>query len=155
MKRLLRENNRFVLDTSVLVEYIIKKSPYRGIVEKLFQGSTNGKYELFINYLTLSETLYVVSRIYRAAGVSEPNEEALNYIMWLKKKTKIIGIDENIALKAGELKKKLRLSLPDCYVIATAMTLNAIPLFRKLEKEMLSIENIIRELGVTFLNELF
>ena len=155
MKRLLKGNNRFVLDTSVLVEYIVKKSPYRGIVEKLFQGSTIGKYELLINYLTLSETLYVVSRIYKAAGVSEPNEEALNYIMWLKKKTKIIGIDENIALKAGELKKKLRLSLPDCYVIATAMTLNAIPLFRKLEKEMLSIENMIRELGVTFLNELF
>ncbi|MCD6196354.1 MAG: PIN domain-containing protein [Staphylothermus sp.] len=155
MKRLLIGNNRFVLDTSVLVEYIIKKSPYRGIVEKLFQGSTSGKYELFINYLTLSETLYVVSKIYKAAGVSEPNEEALNYIMWLKKKTKIIGIDENIALKAGELKKKLRLLLPDCYVIATAMTLNAIPLFRKLEKEMLSIENMIRELGVTFLNELF
>lgn len=142
-----------VLDTSVLVEYIVRKAPYRSKVEKLFKEAATGKLKLYVSYVTLSETLYVASRIYQVAKVSDPNSEALNYIMWLKSRVEVIGIDENIALRAGELKKLLHIALPDCYVIATAETLHATPLFKKIEKEMKPVQDTLRKLGVKFLEE--
>ncbi len=142
-----------VLDTSVLVEYIVRKAPYRSKVEKLFKEAATGKLKLYVSYVTLSETLYVASRIYQVAKVSDPNNEALNYIMWLKRQVEVIGIDENIALRAGELKKLLHIALPDCYVIATAETLHATPLFKKIEKEMKPVQDTLRKLGVKFLEE--
>ncbi|RLG79516.1 MAG: PIN domain nuclease, partial [Thermoprotei archaeon] len=136
-----------------LVEYIVRKAPYRSKVEKLFKEAATGKLKLYVSYVTLSETLYVASRIYQVAKVSDPNNEALNYIMWLKRQVEVIGIDENIALRAGELKKLLHIALPDCYVIATAETLHATPLFKKIEKEMKPVQDTLRKLGVKFLEE--
>ena len=45
---------------------------------------------LSVNAVTLSETLYVASRIHEAAGVSKPNREALNHIYWLKRRAGVI-----------------------------------------------------------------
>lgn len=119
-----------------------------------FREATTGKLRLYVNYVTLSETLYVASGIYQAAKVPDPNNEALNYIIWLKRRVEVVGIDENIALRAGELKKLLHIALPDCYVIATAEALHATPLFKKIEKEMKPIQDILRKLGVKFLEEI-
>ena len=146
--------NRIVLDTSVLVEYIIKRSKYRGFIEKIFESAFKGDLELFVNPITLSETFYVASRIYRIAGIPNPNTEALNYITWLRTKAEVVNINEDIILKAGELKKELRIALVDCYVIATALNINAVPLFKKLEKEMRTVVVTLRKLGVMFLEEI-
>ena len=146
--------NKIVLDTSVLVEYIIKKSEYRKLIEDIFNNAIKGELELFVNPITLSETLYVASRIYKIAKVPDPNDEALNYITWLRTKTKVININEDIFINAGELKKKLHIALADCYVIATALNINATPLFKKCKKEMESILSMLKKLGVVFLEEL-
>jgi hypothetical protein len=76
--------------------------------------------KLLVAIPTLSETLYIASRIYQLAGVKNANEEALNYISWLKTKITPVNIDEETAIVAGELKKQLGLALADCYVIAVA-----------------------------------
>ncbi len=148
------KGEKLVLDTSVLVEYIVKRAPYRFKVEKLFKEAIKGEVELYVNPITLSETLYVASRIYEAASVPNPNEEALNYITWLKGRINIIEITEEVAVKAGELKKTLHIALPDCYVIAVAEKINAIPLFKRIEKEMKPILNKLKELKVKFLDQI-
>jgi hypothetical protein len=40
--------------------------------------------KLFVNVVTLSETLYIASRIYQAAGSENPNMEALYFVEWIK-----------------------------------------------------------------------
>ncbi len=145
---------RLVLDTSVIIEYIIMRSPYRSVATRLFEKAKARQLELYVNTVTLSETLYVASRIYEASGVNEPNREALDFTEWIRSKTYVINIDEDIALRAGELKKQLRIALPDCYVIATAKAMNATPLFKKQEDEMKPVINDLRRLGVKFLTEI-
>jgi len=145
---------RVVLDTSVLVEYIVLRSPYRRLVTKLFEKASAKQLELYVSTVTLSETLYVASRIYQAAKIDKPNNEALNFIEWVKNRVKAVNVDESIALRAGEIKKQLHLALPDCYVIATAETINAKPLFRRIEEEMKPVLEELKRLGVEFLDEM-
>jgi predicted nucleic acid-binding protein len=143
---------RIVLDTSVLVEYILSRSPYRPKVISLLNRAMSGELKLFINTITLSEVLYVASRIYRAAGLEDPNMEALHFVEWIKGRADVVNIDEGIAMRTGELKKQLRIALPDCYVISTAESMDAAPLFKKQESEMTPIVNILEKLGVLFLD---
>ena len=79
---------RLVLDTSVIVEYVVLGSTYRPKVVKLFELASKGGVELYVNPVTLSEVLYVVSRIYQAAGVEDPNGEALDYVEWVKRRAR-------------------------------------------------------------------
>ena len=144
---------RLVLDTSVIVEYVVLGSTYRPKVVKLFELASKGGVELYVNPVTLSEVLYVVSRIYQAAGVEDPNGEALDYVEWVKRRARVVELSENIVLRAGELKKLLRMALVDCYVIATAEALRATPLFKEIEYEMRPALAKLRELGVRFLKE--
>jgi len=98
--------------------------------------------------------LYIASRIYAAAGLENPNEEAVTYIVWLKTRCKTVPISEELAIKAGELKRRLHIALPDCYVIAAGQMLDATPLFKAIEREMKPIRESLEELGVAFLQEL-
>ena len=145
---------KLVLDTSVLIEYIVLRSPFRHRVGILFDKASAGELELYVSVVSLSETLYVASRIYQIAGVDDPNVEALNFIEWVKSRAQTVGIDENIAVRAGELKKQLRIALPDCYVIASAEAVEAEPIFKKPEEEMMPMMNELRRLGIKFLNEI-
>ena len=88
------------------------------------------------------------------SGAVDPNREALNFVEWIKERTNVVNVDEAIASRAGELKKLLHIALPDCYVIASAETVNAVPLFRKVEEEMVPVLSNIKKLGVKFLDEI-
>ncbi len=143
-----------VLDTGVLVEYIVRRAPFRAEARYVLEEAPRIGVKLYASAVTLSEVLYIASRIYSAAGVDDPNLEAANYVTWLKARLKIVDADCEIAEKAGELKKQLRIALPDCYVIATALAIDGTPLFKTLEEEMRPVERDLRSLGVVFLNEL-
>jgi len=67
---------RLALDTSALIELIIAGSPYRDYVENLFLKSRRGEVELYVNTVTLAEVVYMAARIYKLAGVRDPNAEA-------------------------------------------------------------------------------
>ena len=71
-----------------------------------------------------------------------------------KRRAKVVEVNQDIMLKADELKKQLHIALLDCYVIATAQTIKAIPLFKTIEKEMENILAELRNLGVKFLEEI-
>jgi AbrB family looped-hinge helix DNA binding protein len=104
-------------------------------VVKLFNEALTNNIKSYISVITLSEILYVASRIYQVAGISDPNSEARNFVEWIKGRTQIISVNEDIAFRAGELKKKLHIVLSDCYVIASAEAIGAIPVFKKIEKK--------------------
>ncbi len=142
-----------MIDTSVLIDYINARSPYRAKAARLLEEAATGRLKLYVNTVTLSETLYVASRVYQAAGIADPNGRALDFVEWVKGRARVIDIDEDIALRAGELKKELGIALPDCYVIATAEAVGGTPLFRRLEREMEPVLESLRALGVKFLSE--
>ena len=72
--------DRHVVDSSIFIEYLIADSPCRDKIKKLFTKSREGSIELYVTTPSISETLYISSRLYRASGFEEPNSEALNYI---------------------------------------------------------------------------
>ncbi|MCD6245153.1 MAG: PIN domain-containing protein [Candidatus Korarchaeota archaeon] len=148
------KSEKMALDTGVLMEYIVKRAPYRRKVLALFESAAEGNIKLYVSPITLSETIYVASRIYEASSIPNPNEEALKYVEWLKDKMSVINVTEEVMTRAGELKKELRIALPDCYVIATAEQVEASPLFRKVEREMKPVLSKLEELGVLFLDRI-
>ena len=147
-------SRKFSLDTSVLIEYIVKSAPHRSKVVELLEKSEAGEFELYLSPIILAETLYIASRIYEMAGEENPNESALNYVTWVRKRCNVVDIDDFISMRAGELKKALHIALPDCYVIATAEKVDAIPLFKRIEKEMKPVSEILEKLGVKFLDQI-
>ena len=124
------------------------------MVARLFEEAARGRLELYVASTTLAELLYVASRIYEAAGVEEPNREALDLVDWVRARATVVAVDGPIALRAGELKKVLRIALPDCIVIAVAEAVGGAPVFRRLEREMEPVVGELRRLGVLFLDEL-
>ena len=147
--------DRLVLDTSVIVEYLDEESPYATEVEKLYADISRGRVRAYVPATTLSEVLYVCARVYREAGVVDPNKEARRFITWLlsHSSVRVARPTLQISILAGELRKEMRISLPDCYVIATAKALRATPLFLKLEREMEPYASLLAEYNVRFLSE--
>jgi len=153
MKRSLK-GSTIVPDTSVIIEYIVKNAPYRSLVEKLFKDAIKGFTRILISAVTLSEVFYIATRIYRIADDKRPRERALEYLTWLEGFSEIINVSKEIAIRAGELKDHLGIALADCYVIATAITFDAIPLFKKIESEMKDVVEELRNYGVLFIEDL-
>lgn len=144
---------KYVVDTGVLAEYIVRGSPHRSAIERLLEGVLKKIVELYITPITASELIYVAFRLYRLANVEKPNDEALSFIEWLNARVKAAEITPDIIIEAGELRKKFGIALSDCYVIATAIKLQAKALFLKPEKEMLNRIKELRELPIAFLAE--
>ncbi|MEM2122156.1 MAG: PIN domain-containing protein [Candidatus Bathyarchaeia archaeon] len=145
---------RFAVDSSVLIEYIVESAPLRDRAAKLLEKASTGILKLYVSPVTLSETLHVASRIYRAADVEDYNDEAYRYILWVKARTELVEAGWDIAVRAGELRKMLGIALPDCYVIATAEEVEAEPLYAAVEDEMKPILNRMKGLRTAFLEEL-
>jgi len=147
------KNKSYVLDTSVIIEYIDEDSPYRKNIEKLFKHIVNRSVESYISSVTLSEILYVATRIYKEAGSESPNEDAKNFVLWLWRHPyiNIVEATPEISLEAGEIRKSIKISLINCYVIATAKILGISPLFLKPEKEMEKYKEKLKEYNIKFL----
>ena len=146
----------YVVDTSVLAEYLDESSPFADKIETLFRKAYQGEVALYTVAPVTAELLYVASRFYTAMNIHQPNERARDYIAWLRHyvSLRIGSIDGELSLEAGELKKQLRIALTDCIVIAYALKVNATPLFRSVEKEMKNVEENMRRTGVSFLGDL-
>lgn len=141
----------YVVDTSVVIERVVKSSPFKRRVEQLFDSARSGSAALYVTLPTLSEVLYVASKVYAAAGVEDPNEEAARLTLWLTAVAEVVQPTESVAVRAGELKKLLGLALVDCYAIATAEQLGCKALFLKPEREMLRKIELVEQLPIEFL----
>lgn len=150
------KSKAYVLDTSVVIEYIDQESKYRDKVEKLYRLIAQRRVKAYVSSVTLSEVLHVAARAYDEAGSTNPNEDAIDFIKWLQNypNIEIVDVNPEISLLAGELRKSLRISLIDCHVIATAKALRAKPLFLHVEKEMSKYFNELKKCDVEFLTQL-
>ena len=147
----------FVVDTSVLAEYLDEESPYIAILERFFNDVRSGRFNAYVTHITIAELVFVATRIYREAGVMNPNNEAIQYVTWLTNVAgfRIIGNAIEDSILAGELRKSVRISIADRFVIAVARRLDAIPLFLRLEREMRPFVDILRRHGVRFIDEIY
>ncbi len=145
--------DEYVLDTSVIVEYIDEESPYSEAVEELYTGIVLGGTKVYIMPTTICEVLYTSYRVYRKAGVEDPNLESVNFVRWFLSLAGVqrLEITDEVAILAGEIKKSLRLSVVDCIVIAAARHSGVPALFLKPEREMEPQKEKLMELGVKFL----
>ncbi len=147
---------RVVLDTSVIVEYVNEAGEYHEQAKIIFDAVLQGRLEAIIPYPILSETCYVATRIYRALGLDQPEERAGMLVEWLYRLSTptIRGTDLETVLEAGMAKLKYGIALTDCYVLASARVHGGKAVFRKREKEMLSvIKEIEKEYPVIFLED--
>ncbi len=142
-----------VLDTSVLVTYIKENATGREKVLSIIEETRRGKVQLYTIYPVLSELLYASTRVYEMAGLEEPNVKALDFPLWIEGLVENVELTHDIAFRVGELRKLLMTALTDCYVIATAESLNSIALFLRVEKEMGNRMDLIRRLPIEFLVE--
>ncbi len=145
---------KLVLDTSILVEYIVSRSPYRKFLEQLLSKAEASELSLYVCPVTLSETMYVADRIYKAAGVPNPNEEAYRLASWVHHTFNVIELDYDLLVMAAEFKKTLRIALPDCFVIASAKKIGGAALFKKIEEEMRPVLDELRKHNILFAQEL-
>ncbi len=153
MKLNLNLKGSYVLDTSVVVEYLDESSPFRLKVEEVYLAIGLGEIKAYLTPLTVSETLYVASRIYREAGSKKPNKDAEELVNWLLSypSVKLVELTREVAMLAGEIRKTVRISLIDCYVLAASKVLGAKPLFLKLEREMEQYMDNLRRYNIHFL----
>lgn len=148
--------DKYVVDTSVLAEYIDEDSPFSDKIEKLFNMVKNRTVKLYITTVTIAELAYVAYRIYNIAGSTDPFQDARDYIDWLIYGVRLTIIKPSLedALLAGRIRSLARIALPDCFVVAVSKRINAIALFLKVETEMKKCESIMREFNVKFLEEM-
>jgi len=134
----------YMVDSSVILEKIVRTSPLKARVERPFDEAKEGRVLLLVPLPTLSEVFYAASRIYSLAGVKRPNEEAYTLVEWVKSRCRLVTPSKSAALRAGEFKKLLELALVDCYVIAVAEEVGGRALF--LKREMLGKEKLLQQL---------
>ncbi|WP_236749056.1 PIN domain-containing protein [Acidianus manzaensis] len=107
----MKKKEKVIIDTGVLVNYFLKKEEkYRKIINEIYSEK-----EGLTLYLNLTELYYVLGRII--------GKEASSTVLSLIKKSpiKILSINENLSIRAGELKLSYDfLSIVDSYLVALA-----------------------------------
>lgn len=76
-------SSSFVVDASVLAEYLDEESPYRGVLERFFADVRSKRIRAYVTPVTIAEPVLVAIRIYREAGIKNVNEEARKCVLWL------------------------------------------------------------------------
>ena len=66
---------KVVLDTSVIIEYVDKASPWHKYARAIFNEIIRGRIVAFIPAIVLSEVLYVAKRVYEKTKTRDPKEK--------------------------------------------------------------------------------
>lgn len=115
-------NYRLLLDTKPLIKLFAKEEGWE-TVQKILQSIEDGEIDAAISVVTLTEIYYKYIHEKRA-DLARARVEELKYATYLKK----LGIDEKIAIKAGEFKGKYSIPIADSLISATAFYSDAIML---------------------------
>lgn len=149
------KNKTYTIDTSVIIEYLDEESPYKDKLRDFFNLLIERKLIGYIPATTVSEVLYSATKIYSIANSVNPNKDSEDFVDWLLHLpgVKLVNINTEISILAGNIRKHAKISLIDCFVLATAKVLKSKPLFLKLEKEMKEYLDILKEYDATFISE--
>ena len=117
---------RYVLDTSAIlatwqnedgsdyVKNLLNKAPREGI-------------ELFLSFMTFFEAYYVIKQ-------REGESRALEIYYWLYTlPAERVNLEEDILIKAGDMKVNYKVSAIDAWILATALFKDAAPIHKDKE----------------------
>ncbi|MCW3983879.1 MAG: PIN domain-containing protein [Candidatus Bathyarchaeota archaeon] len=114
------KNCRLLLDTKPLIKLFAKEQGWEAVQNIILQIE-NGEIDAAISVVTLTEIYYKYLHEKRP-DLAKARVEALKYATYIEK----IGIDEKIAIKAGDFKGKYRIPISDSLIAATAYYSGAI-----------------------------
>jgi predicted nucleic acid-binding protein len=126
-----REDESYLLDTSAILA-LLYGEPGADIVETVLNEAKRNRAEAFISFISRMEMLYVVWKDHGR----ERAVESLHYLDFLP--LKVIESNEEILLKAAELKATMPISMADSWVASSAIRLNAVLVHKDPEFEALS-----------------
>jgi len=107
-----------MFDTKALIAFFNDEEG-ADVVEKLLEDVDNGKVEGYISVITLTEIYYLYAKRVDANTAKERVE------MLKRSNLKIVPIDENIAVKAGEYKTLGGIPIADAIIGASAWFVKA------------------------------
>jgi len=105
---------KVVLDTKPLIKLFAREKGWED-VQKISVKAEAGEIEAAISVVTLTEIYYKYLQE-RRPDLAKTRSEELRYAMYLRK----LGIDEEVAVKAGEFKGKYNVSIADSFIAAAA-----------------------------------
>ncbi len=103
---------RYVLDAGVLALYFAGRRDARKYIDMVYEG----RVEAFMCEINVAEFLYNYARVFGWDAA------LVKHSLLRSSPIKIVGVDEELTIKAAKLKLKYynTLSLADCYLIALA-----------------------------------
>ncbi len=101
------------VDTSVFIEMI---RTGEGVFKKIIQLASHDKVKLFVSVIVVAEYWSGKSMSYKN------NREAGKFLF---EKFEAIDVDEDIAKKAGQIRRNYDIGLPDALIAATALAHHA------------------------------
>ena len=105
---------KIVLDTKPLIKLFAMEEGWDA-VQKILSRVEAGDLEAAISVVTLTEIYYKYMKEKRA-DLAEARMNQLRYALYLRK----VGIDEDVAVKAGDFKGRYDISIADAFIAATA-----------------------------------
>jgi predicted nucleic acid-binding protein len=105
---------KIVLDTKPLIKLFAQEEGWDAVQEILSRVEA-GDIEAAVSVVTLTEIYYKYMKEKRA-DLAEARMNQLRYAVYLEK----LGIDEEVAVKAGDFKGKYDVSIADAFIAATA-----------------------------------
>ena len=105
---------KIVLDTKPLIKLFAQEEGWDA-VQKILSRVEAGNLEAAISVVTLTEIYYKYMKEKRA-DLAEARMNQLRYAVYLRK----VGIDEDVAVKAGDFKGRYDVSIADAFIAATA-----------------------------------
>lgn len=132
------------LDTGVLIEYIDENGSFHEAASTILENVTSGKIAGFVPNVVFAELFYVSAKLYeelekkKHQNVESPEVRAEKLIRWLFNSPNILMPENSLelTLRAGIIKKKYSIALPDSYVLACAQLNSCKAVFRAVEEEM-------------------
>ena len=108
---------RYVLDTSAILA-TWQNEDGSDDVKDLVNKATSGEIELFLSFMTFFEAYYKVKK-------KEGESRAIDIYYWLiwliPPQTERVNLEEDILIKAGDMKAKYKVSAVDAWILATAL----------------------------------
>jgi len=90
---------KIFLDTNLIIDFLTKREPYSEEIKDIFQYSVEGKYELFISSVTVTNTYYIISKL-------ENVSFAKKKIAQLMELVNVLNVGESTIVKALDSKFK-------------------------------------------------
>jgi predicted nucleic acid-binding protein len=123
----------YVLDANALVR-LFRDAPGASTVENLVRQSKAGRARLQISVVNLTEVAYVLARYLNQDKVDLCTQSVRPVV-------EPVGVDEQAALRAANLRTRYKLGLADCFAAELAMRAGATlvtadPEFEKLGKRL-------------------